>query len=213
MNARDALARLQSLRTSVIRTADAATALRQSTYAASKTMSRLASSGLVTAVRRGTWWIGPRVDPYCLPEYLTAPMPSYLSLQTALHLRKMIDQIPEVFYAVSLARTQIVTTSAGTFSIHHLAPGLYGGFEQTAAGVKLAMPEKALFDLAYLSGGRSRLFTALPELDLGPRFRWRELRRWIALVRSPRARTMVQRRLARFLGPDSAHRLHVECTS
>ena len=40
---------------------------------------------------------------------------------------------------------------------------LYGGFEETAAGVKLASVEKALFDLAYLSGGRSRLFTSLPE--------------------------------------------------
>src|SRR5688500_227638 len=42
---------------------------------------------------------------YHLPEYLMAPLPSYLSLHTALHLRGLIEQIPEVFYAASLART------------------------------------------------------------------------------------------------------------
>ncbi len=164
MSASDAFARLQRLKIPVIATADAAAAFGQSTYAASKTLSRLAQSGLVTAVRHGTWWVGARADPYRLPEYLTAPMPSYLSLQTALHLRGLIEQIPEVFYVVSLARTQRIATRTGVFSVHHIAPELFGGFEETPAGVKIASAEKALFDLAYLSGGRSRLFTAVPEL-------------------------------------------------
>ena len=46
-------------------------------------------------------------------------------LQTALHLHGMVEQIPEVFYAVSLARTQRITTSVGSFSVHHIAPELY----------------------------------------------------------------------------------------
>jgi hypothetical protein len=112
----------------------------------------------------------------------------------------MVEQIPEVFYAVSLARTQRVTTSVGAFSIHHLAPELFGGFEETSSGVKLASAEKALFDLAYLSGGRSRIFTAVPELEVGSKFRWREVRRWVNQVRSPMKRTLVIRRLERFAG-------------
>jgi len=67
------------------------------------TLSRLLEAGLVSSVRHGMWWIDGAIDPYRLPEHLTAPLESYLSLQTALHLRGLIEQIPEVFYAVTLA--------------------------------------------------------------------------------------------------------------
>jgi predicted transcriptional regulator of viral defense system len=199
MNAREALARIRRLDVPVIETADAAAALAQSKYAASKTLSRLASSGLLVQVRHGMWWIEPPVDPYRLAEHMTLPLASYLSLQTALHLRGMIDQIPQVLYMVSLARTQTIQTSAATYSIHHIAPELFGGFEQTPEGVRLAAAEKALFDLAYLSGGRSRLFSSVPELELPSGFRWQELRRWVERIPSLRRRTLVGRRLARFL--------------
>src|ERR1041384_8164750 len=73
MNAHEAFARLRRLGIPVIETADAAAGLQQSTYAASKTLSRLAESELVTQVRHGTWWIDSKVDAYRLAEYLTAP--------------------------------------------------------------------------------------------------------------------------------------------
>ena len=199
MNAREALARLRGLGVPVIRTADAAAALEQSTSAASRTLSRLAESGLLSPVRHGTYWIDGAVDPYRLPEYLTSPQPSYVSLHSALYLRGLVEQIPEAVYAASLARTQRMVTSAGTISIHHLAPEVYGGFEETASSVKLATAEKALFDFAYLSGGRSRLFTSLPELELPQRFRRAALRRWIARIPSARGRTLTTERLERML--------------
>ena len=200
MNSRDALARLIALQIPVIDTADAAAALGQSPFAASKTLARLAESALVTQVRHGTWWLGRDVDPDRLASFITAPFPAYISLQTALYRRGMIEQIPEILYLVSLARTQRVDTSAGTFSIHHVTPELFGAFEETKSGACLATPEKAIFDLAYLSGGRSRLFASVPELEVPSSFRWRELRRWIARVASPRARTLTTRRLEGFLG-------------
>lgn len=199
MNAREAFATLRRLGVPVLRTADAAAALRQGTRAANMTLSRLVSAGLASQVRHGTWWIDGVVDPHRLPEYLTAPLPSYLSLHTALHLRGLIEQIPEVVYAASLARTQKITTRAGTFSIHHLAPEVFGGFEETEGGVKLATAEKALFDFAYLSAGRSRLFTSLPELELPRGFRRAELRRWVARIPSERSRTVTERKLETFL--------------
>lgn len=199
MNAREALARLRALGVPALRTSDAAAALRQSTSAASRTLSRLAESGLVIAVRQGTWWIDGAVDPYRLPEYLTSPQPSYVSLHTALQLHGLVEQIAEVVYAASLARTQRIGTSAGTISIHHLAPEVFGGFEETATGVKLATAEKAVFDFAYLSGGRSRLFTSLPELELPRGFRRAELRRWVARIPSQRGRTLTAERLGRML--------------
>ncbi len=201
MNAATALARLRKLGVPALRTSDAAAALGVSRVAASKTLARLAAAGLVRVVRHGVWWLDGELDPYRLPEHLTAPMPSYLSLQTALHLHGLIEQIPEVYYVASLARTQRLVTSAGTFSIHHLAPEVFGGFVETNAGVLLATPEKALFDLAYLSGGRSRAFTSLPELELPPRFRRAELGRWVARIPSARARTLTRTRLARWVPP------------
>src|SRR5262249_28470022 len=138
-------------------------------------------------------------NPYVLAEALTAPLPSYISLQTALYLHGMIEQVPGVCYLVSLARTQRILTSIGVYSVHHIAPELFDGFETLAAGTKLASPEKAIFDVAYLSGGRSRLFVHLPELELPSRFRRSKLRSWIVRIAASRKRSMVESRIAAML--------------
>ncbi len=195
MNASEAFARLSGLGVPALRTSDAAAALGLSVSAASVTLTRLARAGLIRRVRSGTWWVGEGLDPLRLPELLTAPMPSYVSLLSALSIHGMIEQLPQVTYAVSLARSQRITTSVGVISVHHLDPVLFGGFVTLTTGVKLATPEKALFDLAYLSGGRSRRFASLPELELPPLFRRKELSRWLGLVTSARARTMTSLRL------------------
>lgn len=199
MNASDALARLSRLGVPSLRTADAAAALELSPSGASVTLARLARAGLIKRVRNGTWWLGDGPDPLRLPEFLTAPLPSYVSLLSALSIHGMIEQLPQVTYAVSLARTQVIKTSVGVVSVHHIDPELFGGFVTLPSAVKVATPEKALFDLAYLSGGRSRRFAALPELELPRRFRRSELRRWLARVTSRRARTLTSRRLEQWL--------------
>jgi predicted transcriptional regulator of viral defense system len=199
MNAADALAILRSLGVPAIDTADAAAALGIKTAAASQTLTRLARAGLLRRIRHGTWWLEDALDPLRLPEYLTAPLPAYVSLQTALHRHGLIEQIPEVVYAVSLARTQRVKATVGTFSIHHVAPEVFGGFEETERGAKLATAEKALFDFAYLSGGRSRLFTSLPELELPRGFQRKRLSRWLAKIPSERSRTLTSEKLDELL--------------
>lgn len=199
MNAREAYAKLRGLGVPVIRTSDAAIALDLALPAAAQTLAALAKSKLVSSIRQGLFWVDGSVDPDRLPEYLTAPLPSYLSLHTALHRRGMIEQIPEVLYAATLARSQRVNSQVGSFSFHHLAPEVFGGFEELPNGVKLATPEKALFDFAYLSAGKSRLFVALPELELPRKFRRAELDRWVAKVPSERSRTITRRKLDRFL--------------
>jgi len=83
-----------------------------------------------------------------------------------------------------------------------MTPELYGGFEELGSGVKLATAEKALFDIAYLSSGRSRLFTTLPELEIPEKLRRRELGAWLKKVPSERSRTIVMRSLERLLGSD-----------
>ena len=199
MNATAALSRLTRLGVSTFRTADAAAALGVSVAAASVTLSRLGHAGLIRRVRSGLWWIGEGLAPLRLPELLTAPLPSYVSLLSALSIHGMIEQIPQLTYAVSLARTERIKTSVGVVSIHHVSPELFGGFMTLPNEVKVASPEKALFDLAYLSGGRSRRFAALPELELSQRFSRKELERWLEKITAARSRTMTRQRLETWL--------------
>ncbi len=201
MNASQALGRLRGLRVPAATTSDAAAVLGLSVEAASQTLRRLASSGLVTAVRRGVWALTDPVDPLALSEYVTAPYPSYVSLQTALYRRGMISQIPASIYLVSLARSVQVETRIGAYSVHHVRPELFGGFEHDSrSGTKLAFPEKALFDFLYLSPTRGRLFAALPELELPRGFRKSVVRGWVDRIPSARSRTIVARKLAEVLG-------------
>src|SRR5208282_4738261 len=102
MNGIEALARLRNLGVPVVTTADAAAVLRLSTAAASHTLRRLARAGLAVPVRRGLWVLDRDMDPLLLPEHLTAPYPSYVSLQTALFRHGLISQIPSMTYAITL---------------------------------------------------------------------------------------------------------------
>jgi predicted transcriptional regulator of viral defense system len=196
MNATEALGRLRSLRVPAVTTADAAAVLGISGQAASHALRRLARNGLVTPVRKGAWALDERPDPLALAEYVTAPYPAYLSLQTALYRHGMIDQIPSMIFLVSLARTARIETPLGTYSVHHVQPALFGGFESLpGSGIRLATPEKALVDFLYLSPTRARLFARLPELELPRGFRRSEARRWVQRIPSRRLRTIVARRL------------------
>lgn len=135
------------------------------------------------------------MNPLALPEYLTAPFPAYVSLQSALYLHGMISQVPSVTYAVSLARTRRFTTPLGTVSIHHVQPPFFFGFEDAGHGGRLATPEKALVDFLYLAPARSQLFRALPELEWPRRFSVRKARAIVGRIEAERRRTLVSRRL------------------
>jgi predicted transcriptional regulator of viral defense system len=195
MRAIDAYADLRRFGKPVLTTADAALRMRATSSAASRTLGRLAARGLVEQLRHGLWTLDPHIDPLLLPDYLTSPLPSYVSLQTALHRHGMIEQIPQVVYVASLANTRRIKTSLATYSVHRLAPEFFGGYAiDPKTQVKMALPEKALLDVLYLTATRSRLFASLPELELPRGFDIRECRRWIARIPAAYRRTMVARR-------------------
>ncbi len=197
----DVLGRLRALRVPAFTTSDAAAAVGLSIEATSQALRRLGAAGLVTPVRKGLWTTRESPDPLTLADYITAPHPSYVSLQSALHLHGMIEQIPNVTYLVSLGRTAQSSTLVGTFSVHHVGPQLFGGATMDhRTGVRLASPEKALIDFLYLSPARSRLFARLPELELPAGFSRVEARRWAGRIPSDRVRTIVARELDRLLG-------------
>ena len=194
MKPTDAYADLLRLNRPVVETREAATRLGLSVPAASQQLRSLERSGIVRRLRRGLWLLRPDIEPFALPAYLTAPLPAYVSLWSALARHAMIEQVPRQVYVASLSRTQQVRTSIGDFSIHHLAPELFGGYAPIDGGGHLATPEKALFDTIYMltpRGGQARL----PELELPGGFDEGELDDWTHRIHPPRLRTMVSRGL------------------
>ena len=190
----DVHARLLRMATPAFQTSDAAAYLGIGNAHASKLLGRLAASGHVARLARGRWGFKDRIDPLALPEYLTAPYPSYVSLQSALYFHGMISQIPSILYAVSLARTKTYKTSLGTVSVHHVNPSFFFGCQPTARGAaKIATPEKALGDFFYLSSARTRFFRALPELELPRGFKVDQTRKIIRQIRSVRRRNHARR--------------------
>jgi predicted transcriptional regulator of viral defense system len=200
VTAASTLARLRALGKKVVTTSDATLALRAERSATTRMLKRLADEGLLKKIRHGLWATDPDLDPLLLPEFLTAPLPSYVSFQSALYLHGMVSQVPQVIYVASLARTHRIRTSLGAFSIHRLAPTFFGGFEtRPGTGVRLATPEKALLDTLYLGPARSRMFAHLPEIEIDRRFDLRRARHWVARIPPGPRRTSVERRLARLL--------------
>jgi predicted transcriptional regulator of viral defense system len=196
MNAAAALARLRALRKPVVTTDEAALVLRAERSATTHTLKRLATAGLLKHIRHGLWTTEQTLDPLLLPEYLTAPFPSYVSFQSALFFHGMVSQIPSVIYVASLAQTRIVRTNMGTYSIHRLAPTFFGGFEIVeTSGVRLATPEKALLDTLYLAPARSRLFAHLPEVELPDHFDRDRATSWIRRIPAGLRRRSVEQRL------------------
>jgi predicted transcriptional regulator of viral defense system len=201
MNAAEALGRLRSLRVPVVTTSDAAAALGLRIDAASQTLRRLGRSGLVFPLRRGLWAVDALPDRLLLAEYVTVPYPAYVSLQSALYLRGMIEAIPQVIYVVSLGRTASVRVAGTAVSVHHVPPELFGGFDRDErTGVKVASAEKALFDMAYLSGTRTRLFRSVPEIVVPRGFKVADARSWVGQIRSARLRTLTANRLGALVG-------------
>ena len=196
----DVHARLLRMNVPVFQTSDAAAILGIGSAHASKLLVRLADSGHLTKLGRGRWGFEERIDPFALPDYLTAPCPSYVSLQSALYHHGMISQIPSVLYAVSIARTRTYSTGLGTVSVHHVDPSFFFGYQSAASGPgRIATPEKALIDILYLGPARTRLFRALPELEFTADFKVAEARRIIRRIRSVRRRNHANRRFEELL--------------
>jgi predicted transcriptional regulator of viral defense system len=199
MRATKAYGDVLRFRRPVIATGEVAALLRVPRYSASRLLRRLSRDGVVMPIRRGLWSVGRQPDPCSLAAALTAPYPSYVSVWSALYRHGMIDQVPRDIYVVSLDRSKQIKTPVARFVVHHLAPRLFGGFE-TKEGVTLATPEKALFDVVYLTCVRGRRFAALPEIELPVNFDEREVWRWVERIRALRLRTLVRERLDEVLG-------------
>jgi predicted transcriptional regulator of viral defense system len=203
MNQVEALRKIQQLGVQAFETRDISALLRVTPANASVLLSRLASRGFVRHLARGRWSIGAQPNRELLPEQVAAPSPAYVSLQSALFRHGLIEQVPELVYAVTLGRPRRVRTPAGTVSLHRMPSQLFGGFEIAEDGAKVATAEKALFDLLYLSPTRTRLFVHLPEIEFPKSFRWAEVARWTKRIAGKSRRAFVEQKLAELRSPQS----------
>jgi len=200
MTLMDAFRKLKAMAQPVFRTADIMAALNVEKSHASKLLERLAQHGHILRLKRGLWTLADDFDPLELVPHMTAPFPSYVSLQSALYYHDMISQIPEVIYCVSLARTRVYKTPVATISVHHIPSSFFFGYEEKGQrSVRMALPEKALLDILYLSQARSRLFAALPEVEFPRQFSLKRARHMIQKIADPRRKTMVSSRFEQLL--------------
>jgi len=187
--------KLKALEQPLFHSSDAATLLNVSRAHASKMMNRLEECGALIRLTRGRWMISEDVERLLIPEFLTAPAPSYISLQTALFHHGMISQIPSVVYAITASKTRRYQTPAGVFSLHHVEPRFFFGFSSVGNhGIKMASPEKALIDFFYLSPARSKIFRTLPELEFPKGFSVTKAREAISQIHSESRRTTVEQK-------------------
>lgn len=178
-----------------VTTGEAAAALHVSVSQASRLLRTLEAQNLARHVRYGLWIVGSDpVDPRALAEEITRPHPAYVSFASALNAHGMIDQAPREISVASLDSAKRVETELGTYSVHHLPPALFGGWVERD-GVKLAKPEKALLDLAYVSAVHDGRPRRLPELELPAGFDRNEFDHWLTRIDSPRVRTLTRRGL------------------
>ena len=189
----DAQSRLKTFAQDFLQSSDVAAILQVSRPHASKIMTRLAQSGFVIQLTRGKWALNQNIEPFSVPQFIVSPSLSYISLQSALFYHGIISQVPEITYAVSTSKTRKYRTPIGTFSIHHLEPDFFFGFESVGShSVMMATPEKALLDFLYLSPTRSRLFHALPELEIPEKFNLKQALDMTERIHSKSRRTIVR---------------------
>ena len=166
---------------------------------ASRDLRRLEGQGMITKVRRGLWAVPthPDFSPYAVvPHLFRDEGMGYVSLLSALNLHGMIDQLPRTVQVVTTRQRADLDTAVGTFEFHQVDPDLFGGFGpyRRTGNFDIATPEKALFDILYLSVRKGRRFRHLPEIELPEGFSPETVEGWIERVSFGRLRRAVEAR-------------------
>lgn len=147
---------LQKHELRVFTTFDVITLTGMASATVTQSLRRLAARELIVRIKRGVWVsrLATDLNPYEAVPHLRAPWPAYVSLHSALADYGIVDEVPQVVYAVSAALPKRYRTFLGEFHIHHLPEHLMWGYEirkMGRGGYPVAEPEKAFLDLVYLA--------------------------------------------------------------
>ena len=117
-------------------------------------LSRFVKKGTLVRLKRGIYLFPDRhVDELILGSILYKP--SYISLETALHIYGIIPDIPSTVTSVTSVTPNTFSTPKGTFSYSCIDKKYYFGFKkvitkENGLSYDIAEPEKALLDWMYL---------------------------------------------------------------
>ena len=158
---------------------------RESVNGVRRQLDRWVKSGRIVRLRRGVYTVGPPYRPSAPHPFLVANhlrKPSYVSLQSALSHCGMIPEFVPATTSITTGRPEELETALGRFLFRHVKKALFFGYAQIEISqgppVFLALPEKALVDLLYLTPG-SDSSAYLEELRLEPpdHFDWQAFQR------------------------------------
>lgn len=164
-----------------------------------QSLNRLARQGLATRISRGVWAeAGPKAfSPFEIIPCLFPRQRVYVSFISALHLHRIVEQIPQVITLASTSHSKTIRTGAGVFSVHQIAPAFFGGFDwyKDDGNFLVAEPEKALIDSLYLSSRRKKQFGHFPELHFPPEFSFKKALWWAGRIPEKTIRLYVLKKL------------------
>lgn len=128
-------------------------------------LSRWTQAGRLVQLRRGLYMLTPPFQksvphPFLIANRLTPA--SYVSCQSALAFYGLIPEYTPVTISVTTRRPEqravmVGQTHLGEFIFHHLQQSLFFGYQRIeivrGQSVFIALPEKAILDMAYLHPG------------------------------------------------------------
>jgi predicted transcriptional regulator of viral defense system len=121
-------------------------------------LSRWVRSGRLAQLRRGVYALAPphrQVDPHPFLVAQCLRKNAYVSLQSALAYHGLIPENVPTVTCVTTGRSEVFHLELGSFVFRHVATRYLLGYRQTevASGQHafMALPEKALLDLVYLT--------------------------------------------------------------
>jgi predicted transcriptional regulator of viral defense system len=123
-------------------------------------LSRWVKSGYLIQLRRGVYTLAERFQKTTPHPFLIAnrlKRASYVSLQSALeHYGLIPEHVPSIT-SVTTGRPEKLTTLLGNYIFKHIKKSLFSSYQLVDIGegqsAFIARPEKALFDLLYLTPG------------------------------------------------------------
>lgn len=120
-------------------------------------LTRWMAAGYITHLKNGL---------YAFTEWISTPgadliaanlmyRPSYVSLYSALAHYGIIPEFVAHTTSVATLKTAVFKNDLGTFDYHHIKPELFWGYQiidtTSSRKILMALPEKALLDLLYLT--------------------------------------------------------------
>ena len=160
-------------------------------------LSNWKQKGYLISARKGMYILADtEIDKMLMANELND---SYISLEFALSFYQIIPEITQAITSISKDRQEEVSNKFSTFYYHKISSKLFTGFILHKSTIKserfirIAEPEKALFDLIYLRSDLKNKndFDAL-RLNL-EKFRIQVFKRYSQLVKAKRIKTRLEK--------------------